>query len=247
MIKRSLLLCLSVPVALGLSSTALAESESPSVTGSATLVSNYLFRGLSQTNGKPAIQAGFDYAHSSGFYAGTWGSSISWLGDIPDVSSGVEIDVFAGYSGSIGESGSFDVGVLRYQYPGKYPAGFTSPNTTEGYASIGFFGFTLKYSRAFTNAFGFSDSKGSDYIELGFEQGFADKWTVGAHVGRQSIDGFSPADYTDWNISASVDVGNGFSIGATYSDTNADASLYTNAFGKNLAKDAFVLSLSKSF
>lgn len=246
MYKRSLLLVASVSLGLGLCSSAKAQEASP-FSGSAAVVSDYLFRGLSQTNRKPAIQAGFDYAHASGFYAGIWGSSISWLGDIDDVSSGVELDFFAGYSGSIGESLSYDVGVLRYQYPGEYPAGFTSANTTEGYLSIGFRTLTLKYSRAFSNAFGFDNSKGSDYVELGWEQPLAERWTATAHVGHQRIDGFGDASYTDWNIGAAIDLGQGFSLGATYSDTNAEQSLYTNAYGKNLAKQAVVLSLSKSF
>src|SRR5690349_14450604 len=51
------------------------------LTANVGLFSEYIFRGISQTGGKPAVQGGFDYAHSSGFYAGTWASNISWLED----------------------------------------------------------------------------------------------------------------------------------------------------------------------
>jgi uncharacterized protein (TIGR02001 family) len=113
-------------------SLAAAGHASAEVSGEVAIVSDYVFRGLSQTNEKPALQAGLTWEHESGFYIGTWGSSISWLSDSdPDVSSQVEIDVFAGYAGEFGESGvGYDVGVLHYWYPGRYPAGFNSPDTT---------------------------------------------------------------------------------------------------------------------
>ena len=71
-------------MALSLPGFAMAEdatTATPAVTANVALVSNYLYRGISQTGGKPALQGGFDYAHASGFYAGVWGSSISWLSD----------------------------------------------------------------------------------------------------------------------------------------------------------------------
>ena len=57
-------------------------------TANVALYSQYIFRGLTQTNRRPALQGGFDYAHSSGFYAGVWGSNISWISDAaPGVSA----------------------------------------------------------------------------------------------------------------------------------------------------------------
>jgi len=46
-----------------------------------SLTNDYRYRGISQSNFRPAIQGGFDYAHSSGFYIGNWNSSISWISD----------------------------------------------------------------------------------------------------------------------------------------------------------------------
>src|SRR5256885_16505330 len=56
-----------------------APTPEHTITGNVGLFSQYIFRGLTQTNRDPALQGGFDYAHSSGFYAGTWASNISWL------------------------------------------------------------------------------------------------------------------------------------------------------------------------
>jgi uncharacterized protein (TIGR02001 family) len=125
-----------------------AASAAPSpytFTGNMTIATNYVFRGLTQTNGKPAIQGGFDYAHSSGFYAGTWLSNISWFTDqnagvknnatslaspgavgAPYTPNGsndasLEWDVYGGYKNSFaGGDWNYDVGVLTYNYPGTY-------------------------------------------------------------------------------------------------------------------------------
>ena len=86
---RKLLLAAAVSVALVLPLTAHAQSASAAAppaslhafTGNFGIASQYIFRGLSQTNGKPAIQGGLDYSHASGFYAGTWLSNISWFTD----------------------------------------------------------------------------------------------------------------------------------------------------------------------
>ncbi|MFR0657359.1 TorF family putative porin, partial [Pantoea sp. SIMBA_079] len=75
---------------LGLLSAGAAHAE---VSGSITLTSDYLFRGITQTDGEPALQGGLEWAGDSGFYVGAWGSSISWLSDSdPDISSQLELD-----------------------------------------------------------------------------------------------------------------------------------------------------------
>ncbi|MDF3886765.1 TorF family putative porin, partial [Cupriavidus basilensis] len=72
---------------------AAADASPHTFTANVTLASEYRYRGLMQTNRRPAIQGGFDYAHSSGFYVGNWNSSISWLGDSnPQVSAPIEMD-----------------------------------------------------------------------------------------------------------------------------------------------------------
>src|SRR5262245_25871818 len=110
-------------------------------TGNVGLFSQYVFRGLTQTNEKPAVQGGFDLGHKSGFYVGTWASNISWLSDATagmppglTVSAPIEWDFYGGFKGSLPADFGYDLGVMYYWYPGTYPSGYTTPNTTELYA-----------------------------------------------------------------------------------------------------------------
>src|SRR6185436_12220424 len=104
-------------------------------TGNFGIYSQYVFRGLTQTDRKPAFQGGFDVAHTSGFYAGTWGSNISWLHDAGVVSHGgsLEWDFYGGYKQTFADDWGIDAGVLQYYYPGSYLPGVTNPDTTELY------------------------------------------------------------------------------------------------------------------
>ena len=192
------------------------------VSGSLTVTSDYLFRGISQTGEEPALQGGVEFAHDSGFYAGAWGSSISWLSDAdPDVSSQVELDGYLGYRGTFGDSGlSYDVGALAYWYPGDYPAGFSDPDTTELYVGFGFGMFTAKYSHAVTDLFGLPDSDGSGALDLAAKWEFVPTWMLDAAVGRQWVSGHDGADYAYWKLGVGKSFDNGFSIAAAFNDND---------------------------
>ncbi|WP_260580739.1 TorF family putative porin [Sphingopyxis sp. PET50] len=101
--------------AVAVPSTAYAEEEEDSdgitISGSATVVSDYRFRGFSQSNEEAAIQGGITLSHDVGFYIGTWGSSIGFA-------NGTEIDVFAGYSTEVTSGLTADIGATLYLYPG---------------------------------------------------------------------------------------------------------------------------------
>ncbi|WP_345781822.1 TorF family putative porin [Rhodanobacter sp. AS-Z3] len=145
--------------------------------GNAGAVSDYLFRGLSQTNRKPAVQAGIEFDHARGWHVGGWGSTVSWLSDASTsaapTSSRVELDVYGGYRGSFATERSYDLGAYRYQYPGSYPTGFTLPNTSEIYAALAWKSLSLKYSYALTHLFGYADSEHSGYLDLTWNQPLA--------------------------------------------------------------------------
>ena len=130
------LVALAVAGALFSPLVAVAADPAPehTFTGNVTLASEYLYRGIAQTRGKPAIQGGFDYAHSSGLYAGLWASSITWIGDaVASASAGIEVDVYGGYKGSITEDFGYDIGVLTYNYPGtELPPKFRLPGEQVG-------------------------------------------------------------------------------------------------------------------
>ncbi len=222
-----------------------------SVSATVSTVSNYIFRGLSQTNQQPALQAGLEYGGSGGWYVGAWGSNISWLADgstsTDRISSSLEVDAYAGFRQTLSHGIGVDMGVYTYYYPGSYPRGFTRPNTTEGYIGVSAWGLSLKYSRAFTNLFGFAGSKGSDYWDLAYSRALTDTWAATAHVGHQLVENNPGASYSDWNISISADLGHGFSTSLGYYDSNADRAVYTNALGHYLGRATLLATVNKSF
>lgn len=207
------------------------------VTANLGLFSNYLYRGISQTGAKPAVQGGVDYAHSSGFYAGVWGSNISWISDVAGTASSasVELDTYFGFKGSFAEEFSYDVGFLRYNYPGVYASAATKADTNEIYGLIGWKWLTLKYSDSLGDTFGISKAGGTSYIDLSASFPLGDSGvTLGAHYGKQTYKG-ATADslantyisgvsqdptYSDYKLSATKDF-SGYVVGVAYSSTNA--------------------------
>lgn len=89
-----------------------AHAAQPS--GSLTLTSDYVWRGSTQTLGKPALQLGGKIASDTGFYASAWGSNVDFG---PAINSNLEIDTTLGWSHGIGKDWSLDANVLRYNYP----------------------------------------------------------------------------------------------------------------------------------
>ena len=154
------------------------------------LYSQYIFRGLTQTNRKPALQGGVDLTHSSGFYLGAWASNISWLTDksgvTPNASSpsyytsggSLEIDLYGGYRHTfegIGSGLGIDIGALQYWYPGKLDsANYADANTTELYGALSYGWLQAKYSQVVSDeAWGYgkvgtsgNKADGTYYAEL---------------------------------------------------------------------------------
>lgn len=229
-----------------------AQAETPAsgftFDANVSLASQYRYRGLMQTNYKPALQGGFSLTHASGFYIGNWNSTISWLGDSdPDVSAPLEMDFFAGYAGSLGEGFTIDTGVLQYYYPGDYPGGYTRPNTTELFLGLGYGPVSFKYSHSLTNLFGVPNSKNSQYYELNASVPTG-VWglSVDGHVGYQRVRNLDDGSYTDWSVGVSKSW-NSFTAALAYVDTNADRDLYTNSKGRYTGKAAVMLTLTQNF
>ena len=262
---RKTILATAVLAALAASASVMAqEAAAPAsehtFTANVTLASEYIYRGIGQTNRKPAIQGGFDYSHASGLYAGVWGSNISWLSDAGNgTSSSAEIDLYGGYKNTFaGGDWNYDLGVLRYNYPGTFPAGFTKADTTELYGAIGWKWLTLKYSHVvsshifgFTGANGLDNTRGSGYLELNAAYDLGDGWGVLGHVGHQKIKNNDDASYTDYKVGVTKDVGFG-TVGLSYWTTNAKAcgdtpATYCNAFNKDLGEGRALLSFTKTF
>src|SRR5471032_2691106 len=273
--------------------TAAAKTTGPhTFTANVGLVNDYVFRGITQTNGNPAIQGGIDYTHSSGLYAGTWLSNISWYTDqnagtrsAPTSlaspgsvgatyaangsnQASLKMDFYGGYKGNFTDDWSYDVGLIRYQYPGTYDnlgGAFHNPNTTEAYAAIGYKWLTLKYSRSISSTtFGVNNSRGADYIDLSSTVPLGDSgFNLQAHVGHQrypskantafwGTSGGNNSDfsYTDYKIGVTKEYA-GFVFGAAYTyantkDTAPDGqtTAYLNAFGKNVGRSRGIVSVA---
>jgi uncharacterized protein (TIGR02001 family) len=251
----------SLVVALALGAIAHAGQAPQSVTANVGLYSQYVFRGLTQTNGKPAIQGGADYAHPSGLYAGTSLSNISWFSDTnAGNSSSLEWDLYGGVKHAWSGGFTSDLGFLRYQYPGSYPAlpaGTVEPNTSEAYAAIGWKWASLKYSYALSDIFGVADSKGGDYLDLTLTVPLNDTFSIAGHAGRQRYTGASAAaaqagttnsalyNYDDYRATLTCAFAQGWSALVTYTHTNARDAGYT-VLGKNIGDDQFVLGVTRN-
>lgn len=208
-----------------------AQAEESPISANVTFASEYVYRGYAQSNENFAVQGGFDYAHDSGFYIGTWASSIDWLDE-----GGAEVDVYAGFSNSIGDTDfSYDVGVLQYFYPGGKIDG-NDADTTEAYIGFGWKFLSIKYSYAFTDLFGVEDSDGSEYYEMGADFDLGAGFALGAHVGRQKIEGGT--SYNDWKLGVSKEF-IGLTWGVDYIDTDLD--------DDDNGDERIVVSVTKSF
>ena len=200
-------------------------AESPiSISGNVAITSDYRFRGVGLSGGDIALQGGIDLTSTSGFYVGTWGSSIQ--GGTPY--GELELDVYAGWTGQVAEGVTFDVGLLVYLYPtGDDPLNL-DPDTDyfEPYASIaGSIGpVTATLGAAYAwdqDALGGSDNL---YVYTDFSLGVpSTPLTVTAHAGY--TDGvFAPpllagtGDDTglDWSLSASMPIYGGLTGSLTY-------------------------------
>jgi uncharacterized protein (TIGR02001 family) len=225
-------------------STARAEDAKPDneVSFNASVTSDYRYRGISQSHLKPALQGGADYTNNpTGLYLGTWASTIHWIKDSGG-DGNVELDLYGGKRGEIVPGVSYDIGALYYLYPSNSLP--TSANTFELYGQIGYGPGSLKYSRSLTNLFGFSDSKGSGYLDATVNLPVGAELVLNLHAGRQLVKNNSDYSYTDYKVGVTKDFGVcSVALAAVYADTKA----YFSPLGKNLARTGAVLTVSKTF
>ena len=210
-------------------------------------VSDYRYRGYSQTRFDPAVQGGFDYAEKSGAYIGVWGSSIKWIKDLGGKSS-TEVDIYGGYKFTLGDVG-YDVGLLRYQYSGNALAPNANTNELYGAATVG--PVTFKYSRSTGNLFGTSNSKGSTYLDMTANFDLGGGYSFTPHLGYQMVKGdearTTKLSYTDVALTLGKDLGNGLSASAAIIGTNAKDGAYASPSGKQLGKPGLVVGIKYAF
>ena len=198
-----------------------ASAMAAEVSGNVALGSEYFFRGIDQAGGE-ALSGGFDVAFDSGFYVGTWASSI-------DFSGGLELDYYAGYGGSFSEDVSYDIGYLYYGYP----QGPSTEEFEEIYGSVSFSDVTVGF--AYSDDY-YASTGDSTYIYVDYGMSVSETVSLSFHYGTMSADD-DANEADDYSISLSTEAaGLGFDL--SWIDSSEDGGLF--------ADNEFVLTISKS-
>lgn len=231
------------------------------VTANVTLASQYVSRGFRQTWGKPALQGGFDYAHPSGFSAGTWLSNVS---NRYIENGSIEWDLYGGYTGAAGDIGYSGM-VYYYLYPG---AVYSATNTKYDYGELSL-GLTYqflyaKYYYTYTkDSFGITDARGTGYLDLGANYDMGSGYTLNLHYGIGRVASKAAADnsiydWKDYKVGVSKAFEGGWTLAGAYTKAKGATNVYDNyttgalntagvAETSNPAAGTFVLSLNKTF
>lgn len=251
MYKPSLKLVSTAVLMSGLTTQVMAEEAvevKPNweVVGGVSLVSDYIFRGQTQSWGKPSLQAFVEADHASGFYVGAAAESVSghWL-----PGADIEIDYFTGFRGNLPGAASvvgFDVGLIYYTYPSADwdKSAFTGTDsnkldTAEASVALTYNWLTFKTGTTLTEYFGwnpnnsgvgvgFSDlsagvtgnTKYSYYYELDAAYEVMPTWTISGQVGKQVIKNATGLDIAYYKVGVAKNFDSGWSVGASYSATN---------------------------
>lgn len=212
-------------------------------------VSDYIFRGQSQTWGKPSLQASLEANHKSGAYAGLFMASVSdkWL---PGAS--LETDIYAGLRNTIANTEiGYDVGGIYYMYPGAnwnksvFPSNKNRLDTLELYASLSYKWISVKAGRTMTEYFGWNNNnsgigsgfgndltagvkpggstRGSYFYEANASYEVLPTWVASGQVGRQVIADAVGVDLTYYKVGVSKTFTNNWTVGGFYSGTNEPA------------------------
>ncbi|MDP3349898.1 MAG: TorF family putative porin [Hydrogenophaga sp.] len=227
---------------------------SAQLSANVSLVTNYKTRGQDQDvrEGKlrPALQGGFDYAHSNGFYAGNWNSTVYFQTSATGSTANLESDLYAGYKFEAGGL-AWDVGMLRYHYTGA-----SAFNTTEVYLGMGWGPLSAKYyhtvSDDYFNAAGSSlgsglKGKGTGYLNVAFAQEVAPKWTLKASLGYTSYSSdISLPNYVDYSIGAARDLGEGFSVSGAMVGASKKNSFLGKADGGSVNANTIVVMFTRA-
>lgn len=185
---------MSAVLALGIPVRAVASE----LAGAIALTSEYIYRGQALSDGKPALQAGIDYAHDSGFFAGVWGSTVDLQG--PATQRDLEVDYYLGYHYVPQAPVSVALSLVRYTWPGQ--EGRFDYDFTEGLL-------TLTYQERYSVEFGYSrDVYGWDaagrHVELRGDRPLDSAWIISAGIGYNDIEDTGTSNYLYWDVGATA-------------------------------------------
>lgn len=193
-----------------------AQAQTPDVAWNVAVTSDYVFRGFSQSDESPALQAGVDVTWESGFYAGAWGSNIDF-GDDTDA----EVDVYAGYR-TEAAGFNFDVGAIGYLYVGAGRDNSYDYLELKLAASRAFGPVTLGAAAYYSPDF-FGADEEATYVEGNASFTPAPKWTVSGAVGYQALD--VSDDYTAWNAGVAYAITDSIILDGRYHGADVDTPL----------------------
>ena len=267
------------------------------VTANVSLVSEYRFRGIAQTFGQPAIQGGFDISMPYGFYAGNWNSNVQSGAGYPSgyletdlyggwkyafnedfgLDTGVLFYLYPGskgseatsntantafWGGAAGYAGVNNGMVNNFEY---YIGGNWKTLSLKEYIAFSDYFSQVSPTGASTSGTSYTDLTGTQ--DLGFIDPSLSTWGVVGHVGFLAVRNYSAANYVDWKLGITKDLGNGWSASASYIQTNAngncssaststqpycltktwDTGGYTTGTPRNLGNATGVVQITKTF
>ena len=233
------------------------------------VTSDYVFRGISQSRNRPAFSGGVDYSNTStGIYAGTWVSTISWIDDSYPAENMTnstsrprtpyEQDFYAGIKFGDAAGLNFDFGTIYYYYPrNKLDTSLGTvglkANTNEVYGKIAYGPVYFKANYAVGDAIWVSNKSGSYYLDLGADVPVMDGLILNAHVGRfvfkqdATVLTHSGYNYSDWKIGVTKDFGNGLTGALAATGTNASETWWNFQNTGYLGDTKGVVTLTKTF
>jgi uncharacterized protein (TIGR02001 family) len=211
------------------------EAEGSDLTWNLALTSDYVFRGISQSNYKPALQGGLDYAFGdTGLYVGAWASNVDFAdGDGPDI----ELDYYVGWNHDLSESLNLDLQLVRYSYLGEQKV-YGNIDYNEVIGALAYdemLTFTVAYANDYANE-GYS----SLYYNLAGSWDVGNDFALNAGVGRTHFSD-DVGSYNDWNLGVSRQFGP-VNVAVNYFDVTGG--YIDDAFGDEKASDRVVLTLS---
>ncbi|MFA0810362.1 TorF family putative porin [Microbulbifer epialgicus] len=205
-------------LSLGLNSTAVAEQGSLSFSANVGLLTDYRFRGISQTDGRPAIQGGVDLDFGNGFYVGTWASQVDF--DYGSDETDYEQDFYGGYTAELNDSVSFDVGYIYYAYHGSD----RDEDYQEIYGSLSFSDLTLGF--AYSDDY-WAESGAFYYPYAEYSFSLPAEINLDVHLGLNLFDEevflYEADSYFDYSVSLSKDYG-GLNLSAALVGTDVSDS-----------------------
>ncbi|MEB4590462.1 TorF family putative porin [Candidatus Thiothrix sp. Deng01] len=187
--KKNTLLAATVLASLVVSTQAMAGAS-----GNIGVTNNYIWRGVTQTDNSAAVSGGLDYESPNGLYVGTWASNVDFG------KKGTEVDLYGGYKKELASGLSYDVGAIRYAYPGDAVSG----DFTEIYGKLGYKGVSGEVGYTVDKE-GDPDKKNDVYYGLGYDGELKNGVGYGVKAGHYNYDDPTVDDYSHYQVSLSKD------------------------------------------